>query len=429
MEKNAQLSDFVNAPGGLTPSNVWAFPTVTTADNRSGVIRRWNIYVAAFNGQTIVPIAAEWLPVGASTPTGIIGIYWTISGQEGGTQTTSEPTYVRAGKVKRNVIQQTMLEANTKWCKQGGKAVGAELMRPQLLKPISDKTIKEMQRKYPNALSNLFYQYKFNGVRCLSQLVDGSAIIYSRALNQYDVAHISSAVTSLLSDLPQLILDGELYVHGAALEKMSGLVRSGASTKMTAEEQQIRGSIVYMVFDVIVVGQPLPFSQRLQILNSLPLKPPLYRVETAKMPTMTQDELLVVADRLMRHCVTVGMEGAVLRAGDAGYDPAVNDLHSANVLKVKPTLSEEFPIVGYSDGNGKNAGMVQWRCRAPNGRDFNVVQKIDYEERKRIFAALSNDPDLFKSQYEGKPLTVEFAEWSTGGLPTQPRGIAIRDYE
>ena len=87
--------------------------------------------------------------------------------------------------------------------------------------------------------------------------------------------------------------------------------------------------------------------------------------------------------------------------------------------KYKEFHEEEYPIVGFDQGDGRDKGTVIWKCQTKEGRVFSVRPRGTHEYRN----------DLFKNGklYVGKQLTVIFQELSELNVPRFPVGKAIRD--
>jgi ATP-dependent DNA ligase len=121
--------------------------------------------------------------------------------------------------------------------------------------------------------------------------------------------------------------------------------------------------------------------------------------------------------------------------------------HSANLVKIKPKFDDEFTVVGFTEGKGKDTGAVIWVCEVaeehrkdPNDYVFSVVPNMSYENRHKLFRCLSqkvDDPEhagkkitRFERYVRGKPLTVAYAELSSKtGKPVQPKALQFRTYE
>jgi hypothetical protein len=82
-------------------------------------------------------------------------------------------------------------------------------------------------------------------------------------------------------------------------------------------------------------------------------------------------------------------------------------------------MEEEFPIVGYREAEGPDAGTVIWVCRTEDGQEFSVRPRGTRAERAGWLETAESAI--------GKPLTVIFQERTEGGIPRFPVGKAIRD--
>ena len=133
---------------------------------------------------------------------------------------------------------------------------------------------------------------------------------------------------------------------------------------------------------------------------------------------------------LSKQFILEGYEGAIARKNDAEYQYSINNYHSSNLVKIKPTLDSEYPIINFIQGEkGKDKGALIWICSINSGLTFHVVPKQTYKERYELFTKLNTNIEIFETSYKGKLLTVQYAELSPNGIPLQPKGIIIRDYE
>lgn len=429
MQRAAKFLDFGSTPGGPV-GNAWRLPAVVST-TKAGAASVWVAEVrcdAAFDPTWLVDR-------GAALPAGLVVSIHTASRQcprgEPPEQTAAglwgrpgAGTVVAAGLAGLNVVQQAVMQAVAKWRKHN---VDAAELPPQLLKPAEAATLAAMRRAIGPGDARLAVQFKFDGVRTLVRRDDdGRPRLTSRGRLAYSLPAIEAALAEIMAALPApWALDGELYAHGVSLQRQSGAVRGG---------EDLPGMRL-VVYDAVHPDElATPFGARWAMVQRYVAPRQNARVVVAEtrvladLATTTDAAVLAAAHSLMLEANALGMEGVVLRGVALGYQPGHNNLHSAYVLKVKPTMSGEFPIVGYGDGEGKNAGAVQWVLRA-GAREFNIVPAQTYEERRAIFAALRADPTLFDRAYAGRPMTIEYAQLSDDGVPLQPRAIAIRDYE
>ena len=71
-------------------------------------------------------------------------------------------------------------------------------------------------------------------------------------------------------------------------------------------------------------------------------------------------------------------------------------------------------------------GAIIWICSTEDNLTFHVVPNMDIIERKKLYKKFSEEKG---ESVIGKLLTVSYAELSPKGIPLQPKGIVIRDYE
>ena len=254
-----------------------------------------------------------------------------------------------------------------------------------------------------------------------------------RILNAYGALHADE-------DDPTPYFDGELYLHGKSLNWISGQARKEGD----------EGNLEYHIFDVFfphakAAGHDMESRHRQAYIDAffanakkLP-HPHVVRVEN--FPVKNEEEMNALAKQFLKD----GYEGAIARKDSAGYRYGYSNYHSANLVKIKPVLDDEFTVVGYTQGTrGKDVGAVIWECEVPNPIDpqdktFTVVPKdMTYEERYALFKCLNQKVDgpngtkisRFERDIKGLPLTVEYREMSTKtGKPLQAKALAFRTYE
>ena len=109
-------------------------------------------------------------------------------------------------------------------------------------------------------------------------------------------------------------------------------------------------------------------------------------------------------------------EGIMLRNINSVYQQG---FRSNDLQKYKEFHEEEYPIVGFDQGDGRDKGTVIWKCQTKEGRVFSVRPRGTNEHRQ----------ELFKNgkSYIGKQLTVIFQELSELNVPRFPVGKAVRD--
>lgn len=234
--------------------------------------------------------------------------------------------------------------------------------------------------------------------------------------------------------------DAELYKHGVSLNNIVGQARR------TKNE----GKLEYRIYDVFfpyakAAGHDMLWKDRMAYLetfasaiNALPHS----HIEIV--PNFKNIKSIDEAETLAKQFIKEGYEGAILRKNNAGYEYGYGNRHSDNLVKIKPTMDSEFPVVGFTQGEkGKAVGAIIWECSVPNPINkkddrFTVVPKMTIIQRQKLFQCLSklvDGPDgkkitRFERDVKGLPLTIAYAGLSPKtGKPLQPRAVAFRTYE
>lgn len=271
-----------------------------------------------------------------------------------------------------------------------------------------------------------FGQPKLNGFRVfarLEKIMEGEGIFAQEIIKptfrskeglRYTVLeHIESliepiinTVASILHIAPKdVVLDGEMYIHGEILSEISSAVRKRNPKTI---------KLVFNIFDIAV--ENVKQDKRLAVLYGL--KNTFVLPNT---PIKIVDFLIVSdtfeAEKLTNQWITEGYEGGIFRDMKAVYQFGKRP---RTMVKLKRTQDKEFKIVDVVGGdNSPELGVFV--CVAENGLRFRVTPEGSHEVKKEY---LSN-----KTNYIGKMLTVEFRERTTNGLPFHTVGKAVRDYE
>lgn len=453
------VTNFLELPGEFDDKQArWAFPPIEYA-NSGGKTRRFEVYadMRAANGKAgkaAKPAAKYWQTPSPPTPPGVVARYWTVTGVVGGARTMSTPTTVSEGKNvgKRNATNawtQALREAYGRWLKAADRraqpedraAAGRQVVPPMLLAKYADRP----PRAWPQ-----YMQVKYDGVRALvypwtpevEAAVAGKAaprhaktarkvgaVLLSRTLRVVPAWHIAEAALPFLAAHPAAAIDGELVAFGAdgrlkPLQDISGMARNDATC----------GGLELVVFDVFDAGRPAaPFEARWRSVAEYPFKAPFVLAETVLVRSAAE------AAAVHQTHLDAGHEGSVVRDPASAYVPSFNGLRSPQTLKWKPRYSAEFRCTGFASGSkGKAKGAVMWTVEIPphaggSARSVPASLTIDpnmpVKERKEIYARLVADPSLFAREYGGRALTVEFFDWSSDGIPLQPKAVAFRDWD
>lgn len=324
----------------------------------------------------------------------------TISGFTDGKKVTSEWTICES-KSYCTAEEQALNQAKALHTKK--KDLGAfenidDIDTPVFFKPMlaNDFNIYKDKLTYP-----VMSQPKLDGVRAV---VQESGMKSRNGKPHISTPHIHKALEKLFIDNPDLVFDGELYVHKGECDfnKIISLVRKKKPTLEDIEES--KKHIKYHIYDL--PSHPGTFAERLGALMEMDLPECCILVPTS----ICMDEKSVM-DHYNEY-MEKGYEGQMVRVIDSIYE----NKRSKSLLKHKVFFDNEFEIVGVEEGKGKLTGKV--------GRlvfdGFDSAVNGDHEYLEKLY----NSGNLI-----GKMATVKYFELTAYGKPRFPKVIAIRDFE
>lgn len=353
--------------------------------------------------------------------------------QYGGKVTTQPEIVVDkgkgVGKGRRTVTEQAQLEYNShikKYQDKGYKLLDKEItkyskeeLEALLPTEVTDANgmLKPMLAKDFNKVANSALEKKWlasrkiDGVRCLMFNNNGEVKTASRGGQNYDFSTIhitkSEQMQKLMKEHPEIILDGELYVHGRPLQYISGLARLETDVYSKCEELE------YWIYDIVDPNST--FEDRFAILEDV-VTPYLEECEKVKMVEHVECEGWSEIKTLHDKYVSEGFEGVVIRNPSKvyGVNKRTNDM-----IKVKMYKDAEFEITGISEGL-RDEDMC-FTCVTDKGMEFKAKPMGSREVKQQYRDNLDN--------IIGKMATVKFFYFSEDGVPLQPVLKCIRDYE
>jgi DNA ligase-1 len=289
---------------------------------------------------------------------------------------------------------------------EGSKAaaVDIEVPMPMLANKLAEK---EKHVVFP-----WFAQPKFDGTRSVGICGEGEGhCLFSRQRKAYP--HLDH-IQAVLRKLPEgLVLDGELYTTKHKFQKIVGLVKQKTIKK---DDLDKHNDIQLHVYDIVDAEKT--FTERFAVLQKL------FKDYTSVIGTVLQlcptvlirkkEELKPKHDEY----VAAGYEGLMLRNPKGLY--AVGQ-RSSDLLKMKDFFDDEFEVVDFYEGEGREKGCVMWKCKTKAGQEFGCRPEGTHEERAELFKE--------GGAYVGKMLTIRYQELTKDGLPRFPVGVAFRDYE
>ncbi len=236
----------------------------------------------------------------------------------------------------------------------------------------------------------------------LSEKFDGVRAVWDGRVLRFRSGRIIAAPAWFLLALPQVALDGELWIARGAFDRLSGLVRQAEP-----DEEAWRG-VKYLVFDA--PGHAAPFAQRVAFVQ--------FTLTQAQQPWLMPVEQREVHDNralqaMLHETVRQGGEGLMLHRADALWQPGRTDA----LFKLKPELDEEGLVVGHQPGKGRLLGMTgALLVQMPSGQRFALGSGLSDAQRR-------NPPSV------GAWVTYRYRDRTPSGLPRFASFLRVREAE
>lgn len=300
--------------------------------------------------------------------------------------------------------EQAFSEAGSKWNKQKDKGYTEDVPSSTDTSGTKKPMLAHDYGKYKHkVVFPAFIQPKLDGVRCIAYLDGTDIVMLSRLGKQHNLPHLKEALAPIFEAHPDLVLDGELYIHGQTFQTIISLIK-----RLQDETKKIQ----FHVYDTIAAEG---FAERFKNVLGNPLlweSGTLVPVDTK--PVSSHEE---VAEGHATF-TSIGYEGAILRSGTCTYKEGYR---SHELLKVKEWQDGEFEITNAKRGVGKCENQCIFTCKTLTGAEFDVKCMGTDEEREQQW--------IDREKYFGKMLTVKYFEWTTGDnpVPRFPIGIAVRE--
>ena len=278
-----------------------------------------------------------------------------------------------------------------------------------------------------------FVQPKLDGLRCVSyatRRVPGGGNDATTAITLQSrtgafftgLPHIAAALRPYLSQHPSVVIDGELYTDQMPFEELAGLIKK---KKITDDDVARLKKVKYHVYDIYDHVRPdMPYSERMGVLAAAVRRCGCVANDTfsagvaAAVVLVRTEKVAALSDfrRLFAEFVEAGYEGIMLRNAAGVYRA---NYRSNDLQKYKEFMEEEYRIIDFKEGEGRDAGAVIWVCETADGKEFTVRPRGTMQQRREWF----NDG----AKYIGKNLTVVYQELTEEGKPRFPVGKSLRD--
>lgn len=459
------FTDFTKFPGKLSDNDIYTFPLLQHKDTL-GRKRLWQNFVRLVKDidrqsgidwnlltEKQVPIREEYFH-SDELPKGVIAQVWAETGIEKGKITRNAPSYFdkvafEGQKNQRNQFQQALIQARSDYLKRKGKLNTDTCKTPGRSKTINEMYFPMLAKPYRDGKKHIKYpvyvQPKLDGARCLAYLRTPNSspdevILYTRQKKDIpNKKYLREVLYPYLNDLydknekKSIYLDGELYIHGVSLQKISGLMRNDRDQEL----------LEYHIYDCFYPGEmSTPFSDRLlqleELFNAVKESKPFFITDLddtyhpSDFIKLTPTHLVKTSsdvNKLFDKYTKLKYEGVILRNIDGPYKGSkqnASSLRSNDLVKLKQRFSDEFEIVGYTEGSrGKDKGAIIWIAKTRNNHEFKVTPKdTNYQQRHKLFLQAEKD---FDKLFNGRLMTIEYEDISDTGVPLRAKAVDFRD--
>ena len=244
---------------------------------------------------------------------------------------------------------------------------------------------------------------------------NGEIVTSSRGGKDYDIPTTyirnDSFLKLFFEKNPDLVLDGELYIHGKPLSYISGIVRLQELCDKHKELQ-------YYVYDL--VDEKSDFEKRLKLLKHLEVCVSLNSFKPDKVVVVEHEKVSGKESIIKLHnkYVADGYEGLVIRDPNEKYKCGARD---KRMLKVKMFQDAEFEITGMTEGLREEDFVFNLKTK--EGYAY-LSQRKDKEDRALKQWYRKNINNII-----GKFATVKYFGYTTTDkpVPNLPVMKALRD--
>lgn len=435
------FKDFKKFPGSTSDNKLfYEFPVLYSIDVKNRT-RIWKLFIILtekkdcrykhnWNVDEIIkyPINDSYFESTTVIPESYMALIYNEQGIKDMKVSRYPPTEVLSGAKgligkanARNTLTQALIDARSQYQK---KIDDGYSMDPKVKKTSKDLYYAMAAQKYDiEKLSFPCYsQPKLDGVRCLTAYVDRKIIKYTRDQNLwlgYDM--FDDVLIPAFVKYPQLVLDGELYIHGKPLQEIVGVARN-VTKKFQLE---------YHIYDIII--HDTPFCERVKIMNEIfnLIINNTYMINNISRQLIYQVPTVLIKNiqelnKQFEKYISDGYEGQMIRMSKSIYETSKNrEIRSKNLLKRKQTFDSEFEFVDVTQGTkGKAKGTFIGVFKTDKNKTFNAAPKdMSMDDMIQLYNQVSKS----KSDYIGKFATIEYEDLSKAGKPLRPKFVRFRD--
>jgi DNA ligase-1 len=241
--------------------------------------------------------------------------------------------------------------------------------------------------KHPKKIAGVCYvEYKYDGVRVIAIVQNGSATLYSRNGKLLEnFPHINEALSK--PEFEGLVFDGEVMSEDFQTLMRQVHRKEGAQT----EDSYLA------VFDMLTLRE---FNEGYTPINAIDRRDRIeqlsglfnYRIQLveATLMNLDLDEGQARFQAMNKRALEEGYEGLMIKPAHEGYKCK----RSHAWLKIKPFIEVTLKVVALEEGTGKNEGLLG--ALVVEGEDdgkffhLNVGSGLTDENREQIWADQNN---------------------------------------
>lgn len=362
-----------------------------------GKVKTWEISVKEYSNESVIA---------------------SISGYVDGKKTLYESTIKKGkniGKANETThFTQAKSEADSKWNK---KIDSGYTINPIYVKN-NDIIMPMLALDYKNRSHDIVFpcyvQPKIDGFRAILQEIGSGKALLSRKSKQFlNVKHITDELANC-----KFNLDGEIYSAelperlkttinhktkshanlALTFQEMNGLIKK---KYVTEDDTKLSLNFVYIIYDVVI--ENVTYEERLKILQDFFKENKFKYIKLLESYNCKDTESLM---KYNKQFLKDEYEGTIIRNKKGLYK---QKYRSKDLQKFKMFMDKEFEIIGFTDGEGTEKGLIIWKCKTESELEFDVRPKGNFKERR----------ELFKNgkKYIGKMLTVKYFDYSDNGTP------------
>jgi DNA ligase-1 len=305
--------------------------------------------------------------------------FWTEEGIQGGTITTSKPTYCKAKNVGRSNAttppEQALSEAKAKWQKKVDGGYNEVLTKE---KKFLEPMLAHELSKYKKLLFTVptYIQPKLDGLRAISEdnrltSRNGKPYLATPHLYQSDY-----------------VVDGELYNHKYHddFNKIVSLCKKQSPTNEEIAEAALK--VQFWAYDLPEVNDVYVkrWEALAQVVKNLNTKA---GADVYRLIPMHEVKNMEEVEKWHERYLELGYEGSMLRLDLGPYE----NKRSKQLLKKKDFIDEEFKIIGAEEGEGGRAGTIGYfiveledgkTCKSNVKGDFDYLAEVWKDKEKYI---------------------------------------------